>query len=164
MLKNLGWRCICSPMLCWRLYLYYVVHHILNFLIVLIPTVKMRTMSYYGKTNLSLSLSLSLTKNQFILYQFLVECLLISFERIWKFQFSWFVNCSRFEINKKNDIVVRMAYMFISVCKLPLVANLISLSSRCLPNVKILKSGVDIRYLTLFLSCFGFARLNLCLE
>ena len=47
---------------------------------VLTPTVKIRTMSYCGKTNLSLSLSLSLSENQFILYQFLVECLLISFE------------------------------------------------------------------------------------
>ena len=142
MLKNLGWRCICSPMLCWRLYLYYVVHHILNFLIVLIPTVKMRTMSYYGKTNFSLSLSL--TKNQFILYQFRVECLLISFERIWKFKFSWFVNWSRFEINLKKKKKKKKALwlewlMFISVCQLPLVSNLISLCSRCLPNVKILR-------------------------
>ena len=47
-------------------------------------------------------ISLSLSENQFILCQFLVECILISFERIWKFQFSWFVNCSRFEINKKK--------------------------------------------------------------
>ena len=37
-----------------RLYLYYIVH-ILNFLIVLYPTVKMRTMSYCGKPNFSLS-------------------------------------------------------------------------------------------------------------
>ena len=37
-----------------RLYLYYIVH-ILNFLIVLYPIVKMRTMSYCGKTNFSLS-------------------------------------------------------------------------------------------------------------
>ena len=59
-----------------------------------------------------ISLSLSLSENQFILYQFLVEWLLISFERIWKFKFSWFVNCPQFEINKKKiDIVVRVTYV-----------------------------------------------------
>ena len=84
-------------------------------------------------------ISLSLSKNQFILYQFLVECLLISFERIWKFKFSWFVNCSRFEINKKKMTLWLEWLMFISVCQLPLVTNLISLCSQCLPNVKILR-------------------------
>ena len=117
---------------------------------VLIQTVKMRTMSYCGKTNLSLSLSLS--ENQFILYQFLVECLLISFEN---FNSRDLLTVPDLKLIKKKKMTSWLEWlMFISVCKLPLVTNLISSCSRCLPNVKILKSGVDIRYLTFF-SCFG---------
>ena len=101
----------------------------------------MRTMSYCGKTNFSLSLSLSLSENKLILYQFLGECVLISFERIWKFKFSWFYNGSRFQINKKKKKMTLLLewLMFNSVCQQLLGANLISLCRRCLPNVKILR-------------------------
>ena len=83
---------------------------------VLIPTVKMRTMSYCGKTNLSLSLSLplSLSENQFILYQLLVECLLISFENFNSRDLLTVPDLKLIK-KKKNDIVVRMTYVHFSL-------------------------------------------------
>ena len=60
-----------------------------------------------------ISLSLSLTENQFILYQFLVECLYLKgFENL---NSRDLLTVPDLKSIKKNDIVVRMTYVHFSL-------------------------------------------------